>query len=478
MRLTTALLVFVFLTVAISSSGKDGIFHFPFYGDKPFGTKEKDITIQNLNNLTLEKDGIIFGEGYYAPEIKLDGWDGSQGTVSFWINPIDWDSSSRIAILGSLNSENGWFSFYRNDPEKLYLYGCEILENRMENREIILKFSGLKAWEKNNWYHLVITWKNNSFVKLYINGKIAGQKEGYFATGKKFNGIQWGIGNKKNGTGCAGKTKIRDAYIATYPLSEGEIQLFSQNHPTREMKPSVNEENIIPFTLIENAPVIDGKIGDVEYPSEFTGMIDTALHAQYPEKVKFFTAATSTHIYFAASLSLPEGHKLLSASNIRDDPEQINKGDLLCLFFRDDAELNKKAFSGYYITVAPNGNIYDAYEKIDWGNPFCSRSAGKNLNLEAKSNIIGSNWVIELKIPRQELGLIGKNTFAFSAGFQIGNKIVSVKDHLSWFDHYQAFLLGVFTDLGIKTQFGNLQQGVVTPVSVQPATSVTLLPAE
>lgn len=57
--------------------------------------------VTNFGKLQLTEDGLLFGEGYAAPEIKLDStvWDGQAGAISFSITPDNWDSDFDQTIV-------------------------------------------------------------------------------------------------------------------------------------------------------------------------------------------------------------------------------------------------------------------------------------------------------------------------------------------------------------------------------------------
>lgn len=442
----------------------------PFHGERALECSDGHVRILNPQGLTVTKDGLQIGEGQSAPEIQVTGWSGAEGkvvegTVAFWLKPVDWDSSFEpvVIILSPLGARDGGFSLYRYRPEEIWLHVSE-KEDGVQKKDVLFKYHDFKNWKKNEWHHLALVWKKGSFLKFYVDGQVANERKGDFTFPSHFEGVLFSTGEKRSGWGCAGQTLIRDFHLATEALSEGMILAWAKVHPDGKGPSGAAQPNVIPIAVTDKPPRLDGKIDDGEYSSVLGGFIDSETHVLYPQRTRLATSATPDDLYLAASLELPPGQVPISVANQRDAKEQFGGGgDFLCLFLRGDADATKKAFEGVYVTLAPNGNVCDAFEKVDWAGPSCLRTAETNLNLEVKSQVQDGVWTTELRIPFKDLPLQKGKAFLGSVGFKLGGKRIVFQDHPIWFDHYQAFSVFQFSPLGVVVNSGKLDQGVVAP---------------
>jgi len=439
--------------------------HFPFHGEHPFGAGAARACLSNAEALKLENGGVLFGKGPVAPEVSIPGWDGTEGSVAFWVKSVDWLASTKehVVFLRGVEPKDGSFLVYKYvNSDKIWFYGHRPRAPKRNQVRIHFAYEGIKDWRKDEWRHMAFCWKRGRVAKLFIDGALANSVEGDFFFPESMAGVTFGPGGRRIGMGGKVRSVMRDLYVAPCLLGDAQVTLLARNRPEAAPVPvpSATEFNVVPFAQVRTPPQVDGRIGEAEYPTELPVMVATDAHTVCPEATRFCTAADDENVYVAASVVLPDGHEPNSLSGTRDDPVQIAKGDLFCLFIRPDSDPARKAFKGLYMTVAPNGNIYDALEEIDWDAPSCMRRADENFDLTVVSTLSGQVWTVEARVPRVA-GLSDGAGFTFSAGFKFGNRRIAVTDHPVWFDHYQAFALGVFTPLGVSAAFGNLNQGKV-----------------
>ncbi|MCC6581180.1 MAG: hypothetical protein IT440_12145, partial [Phycisphaeraceae bacterium] len=465
-----ACLLVVIWIVASNATADERTAYFPFHGESRLPLNNKVAAVRNALDLSFEKDGILIGKAGTAPEITMPDWHGEQGTVAFWIKPVNWDASTRdhVILVHPLEPKGGMFLIYKyvDDGKKLWFYGMlPTPPNKPTNGRINCSYDGLDTWKIGEWHHVGFTWKKGSRAKLYVDGAVAGVAEGNFFFPESMEGLAFGSGAGLE-MGKNTQSILRDLYVTPVVLSDGEINLLARNRP--EASGSDNPDaaprisNMFPFSWVSQAITIDGKILPEEYPSMFSGFIATDTHVAYPEATRFASAADNDSIYVAASVAVPKGYTLNSISNSRDDAAQIAKGDLFCLFIcPEDIAPGRKSFTGVYMTLAPNGNVYDAQEKINWEGGGCHRDLEFNAVMDTASVVADGVWTVELKISRRSLGLEKDGTFSFSAGFKLGGNRIAMQDHPVWFDHYQAFSRAMFASVGVKTDFGKLSEGLI-----------------
>jgi len=114
---------------------------------------------------------ITFDSGSYPTQ---------EGTVSLWVKPLYARTvSGRQQFIGiggtrfvSANEDsksiNIWFDNISNPSQK------GILGSVGTGSSSIVVADGSSSLDPNKWYHIVLTWKTNDSVKLYVNGTLAG----------------------------------------------------------------------------------------------------------------------------------------------------------------------------------------------------------------------------------------------------------------------------------------------------------------
>ena len=116
------------LASGFSASASDRPLHFPFHGEKPFGTPLERRCLRDDAGLTLRDGGVLFGKGLVAPEVVIDGWRGEQGTVAFWLKSVDWLASTKehVVFLKAIEPKEGSFLIYKYyTGDKIWFYGTQ-----------------------------------------------------------------------------------------------------------------------------------------------------------------------------------------------------------------------------------------------------------------------------------------------------------------------------------------------------------------
>ncbi len=477
LKTLTALLSLILFATLLPANASQRSTRFPFHGNQPLPAKQTNIKLLNGTQLQMEEGGLLAGKGKPGADFAFADWDGEQGSVAFWLQPQDWDAKTKenVMLISPREAKGGTFLIYKYlDTDKLWFYGEHpSAEGQRRRVNINFSYNELKDWKKGEWYHLAFVWKRGAFARLYVNGTLTNTVEGSFVFPESMTGLTLGAASKV-------QTLFRDLYLSTSLLSEGEIALLARNKPSdasEKAAPSsssaMQTRNLFAFPDHGNRPpVIDGILKEDEYTGVYSGLISTDTHTAYREAHAIRTASDEEFLYIGASIALPDGYTPSSISTTRDAQEQISKGDLFTLFIRPDDNLDLKTFEGYYLTIAPNGNVYDAWEEVGWTRMFAHRKESFNAHLEHKSRIEKGIWTIEIKIARQDLRISKSERFSFGLGFQIAGNRVALTDHPVWFDHYQAFSVGLITPIQVQTSLGKLNEGAIAFEGVlQGATS-------
>lgn len=251
-----------------------------------------------------------------------------------------------------------------------------------------------------------------------------------------------------------------------------DAQFISASAAASEAKSageSAVRPNLITVGAGKAAPRVDGTIGEDEYSVRGGGMLNNATQDLYRLPNAYYLSRDKDRIYFALSLKLPDGYKVMPHSGRRDDPGLVASKDVLYLFFRPDHNVAAKGFEGAYLAIAADGSIYDAWEKVDWQNASCVRDSSFNAVWQVQSKVQNGVWTVELSAPMKELHLPAdgkQSSFLLSFGANLQKSAVVWQVHSNWFDHYQAFGEIHLSDDGVIAQMptaGNLSRGQLQP---------------
>jgi len=209
-----------------------------------------DRTISGILDYSMNSNGGVRKEGAYRTEDAVSGraigFDGvndyiefdniipspNEGTIMVWVKP-ETKHIGNIIYIGQ-DSGDGF-----GDEQELHL-------SVLENGEFSIYF-GSKTTNNNhyridagnyipgNWYHLVGMYKNNGFVKLFING----QEVGSDSVNKDIQTFKWIAptlmgkprANKRYFKGIIDEVRVYD-----YLLSNAEIQeIYEEEKPIEEL---------------------------------------------------------------------------------------------------------------------------------------------------------------------------------------------------------------------------------------------------
>ncbi len=454
------------------------VYHLPMSGRSPLGLGSRELSIDNAESLKYRKEGVLVGKENVAPEIRVKDWVGTEGSISFWIQPVDWNPGSLkdpVVFIRPLNPLGGSFLLYkRPGVQNICLYTVKQSDDAGKLVFIPFADEGLKDWGKGTWHHVAFTWRANHHARLYVDGNLVGTADNKFYFPETIEGISFAGGNTKNGFGGTNTSLIRDIYVSTLALNEDQLSLFSRNfHPDSvsvaagDSVDTSNQErtpvNIMPFSHVAKGPVLDGVIGSDEYPSETHGMVNTTTHTAYARPLSFHTASDDQYLYFATSIEYSKSYKMDIMASRHDDDNSVNLGDQFCFMVRKDVDAARKNYEYYFFSFSPNSKLYDADTHVDWEMASVNRDTSYRSRTNIKSRVDSGMWVLEVRIPRQSLGLKDKDEFLFSAGYRFDGRLFALQDHPVWFDHYQAFQKGIVTPYGVRADFGGFNRGDLSP---------------
>jgi hypothetical protein len=385
---------------------------------------------------------------------QLPGWSGSTGSVGYWIRPVDWTSTTEkhVVMLQTVDGEDTNFTFYKYYQSKgLWFCGTKKEPNGKSQVRIFFRNEDiLQNWKPEQWNHVGFVWERGNFAKTYVNGVCVGQMQGDFWLPDSFTQLALGRSGK-----LYGKSVIRDVRISHRALTDTDMQKWYAPESL-----DFADETVLPFANVNSPPHQDGIILEGEYSSRISGFVEA--ESVIPEWVPgmVYTGADSEFIYFAASLPLPDDYIPSSVSSKKDDPRQVSQGDLFIIFIQPGESHSPKLIHGKYLTIAPNGNLYDAEENVNWEERSCQRNPEWDSGAVCDSRVSQRNWSVELKLPRDKLKISEGDSFRMSLGFKLGNRRLALVPHPVWFDHYQGFVQFRPSPVGVHLDWEGLKFGL------------------
>jgi hypothetical protein len=140
--------------------------------------------------------------------------DPKQGTITFWVKPVDWDSSKEpnASAFHFFRLLNNAF-LYRVWKDSVSFY-CNFPDDKVYQ----LYTAGLPL-RKGQWAHVAVSWLDNN-LKIYANGELAGN----FMLHQPMRTDWQGKGIKIGETSNKKHTLMDEFYIFDYPLAASEIK--------------------------------------------------------------------------------------------------------------------------------------------------------------------------------------------------------------------------------------------------------------
>lgn len=211
------LLLLVYCTKPLFAHNSNILLYLPFDGDS---------NSQVANDKPIIKGSLSFAPGKVGSALLIGGeqkaWvefqgekyiDPKQGTIMFWVNPVDWDSSK----------EPDFETFHFFDLFDAYLYrvwkDSVTFYCNFPDDKVYRLYTAKLPLRKRQWAHIALSWLDN-ILKIYTNGEVVGQFMLREPMRREWQGKGVRIGK------ISGKRHalLDDFYIFDYPLSTSEIK--------------------------------------------------------------------------------------------------------------------------------------------------------------------------------------------------------------------------------------------------------------
>jgi hypothetical protein len=390
MKIKTAL-VLNFIFALLCGAGDDGLlFYCPFDGsaDAAFAAGDKTAKCFPAPEFQsgVRGQALLIGGApkesarrvSFSSEknINLSG-----GTLSFWMNPLDWDGSGKgmNVIIQSGDSKNDFMVYkYWSDDNFIFLHGPPA-------RGWTMATDRMDGWKKGRWRHVAAVW-GPAEVKLFIDGNMvcATKTRFPFEPAAPLKPLQIGLES------AIGKSLIDELRIYDRQLTPSEISaLYLKDAENIESDPGL-------VTLGEGTPVIDGKAGDFEHSFSGCGFFNLSGRLSARQS-RYLLSYDRNNLYFGLVSELENGKK------ISGGPEGAERAELLVITDAEPKNLRRFVFT-------PDGGVFEKNGKNGEWTP---------VRMTVKNTVAGGKWTLEAALPFADFGVKGApdgKTWRFNIG--------------------------------------------------------------
>jgi len=288
-----------------------------------------------------------------------------EGSVSFWIKPLDWSGKDPIYHVMFQADHLQVYKHPTVANHLFFIIGSESVK------------ASIKNWEPGEWHFVACSWDKTEF-KLYVDGRL--DEIGYIKP------IAGNLKTIRLGTRALpaekGKSIIDDVRIYNYAISQKALTDEYARHSSK-----ISYKSLVNIKTGKQTPVIDGVVQEGEYSFGGAGFFNTSGTYSFLQS-RYFISYDDDNLYVAIISPAP-GNKLKTEQAERDG--QLWNDDSVEVFLMPENE--KKDY--FQFIFNSKGIFYDG-KKV--------KPAWNIGNLKSESKVDNDKWTIEMAIPFKELG--------------------------------------------------------------------------
>ena len=359
----------------------------------------------------INKTGVLVDGGIYGKALSVGVEDGKgywtsynadgnirleQGTISFWLKPVDWDGKDKnFKVFFTAWGDNAFIAIEKYidigvaksafSGRLLFVFGpSKQKDNAWQQTKASSTVIG--EWQKNEWHHIAGTWDDKS-VKLYVDGKLVDTRPLIAIPATTFKHLDIGGFTPEKWKDNIGRSLVDEFKIYDSALSAKEIyEDWEKKKPV--VKSSV-KSYFLSVPMVQKASVQDGVIDKGEYSLSSTGFLNISTATYAPVQSQYNIAYDQKNLYIG--IASPFSEKAMAKVTGRDDVN-VAKEDCIEIF------LNPAPQSTDYFHFIFNsaGAVYDEKNRDSgWNAP------GVRFNSRKANGV----WTFEAAIPFLQLGV-------------------------------------------------------------------------
>ena len=402
-------LLFIVMNLIQTVYGNDGLIFYNSFDDtdfKPEVASSKSVIKSPQSSKIKTISGIKGKAVVLGDNGEIQTWLGfpaknnlklESGTVSMWIKPLDWDGKTKGFgfFFKAGNPDNSGFMLYKYFGPGFMRFLAGHRDLKLKKTELLWLTQRFNKWKKNEWHHIVFSWRKGGKtfigkegrIKFYIDGKPGPSKtcdEKYYPA--NLSSIFYLGAHERWGKKQIGFTAYDELKIYSRELTPEEVKILYLSN-----KQTVRSNSTFSASLLSECPVIDGNLSDNEWNSASSYNIFFNSHGLYAAMLRHAEVKLgydNKNIYIAMREYLGK-HSLKTTVQKHDGP----------VYLDDSYEiyLNTKHGSRDYrhFIINSNGALYDG---IGMNNKW-------NSHAKVKSCVKDGWWTIEVAVPVADMAL-------------------------------------------------------------------------
>lgn len=344
---------------------------------------------------------VIGDDGKQMQNLKFQTRDNvslPEGTLSFWIKPLDWngDKDGFIFLAGLAEPSNQGFRIYKYAGKGGFLWFLSGRRNPVAKKtEIQNIISLIKSWKQGEWHQIVVSWRagGQTFIgkesrqSIYVDGVLKQVKSLPDHVFPASLPTVFTIGPAERwGTPTVAKSAIDEFQIYNRELSPEEIRA----HYYRFSKVEAEGKTIIGVPDIQKLPEVNADITDRKWENCF-------IHNTFFDHKSLMTSALNGTFY---ALGYTRDYLYIG---IR---ESLNKRIPVSIARNRDGETYRDDSWEIYLSTTPDGN-YRHYVVNANGSVYdgIGRDSRWNGNAKTAVRVTENALFLEIAIPAKDLGL-------------------------------------------------------------------------
>ncbi len=333
----------------------------------------------------------------YIPFAPLSA---TEGSVSFWVRPNDWDGKDHKNFHHFFGAMNGaerlvLYKYYENS-KLVFLLG------RLGGNGVTTAIhADISNWEKNSWHHVCAVW-NAKFMELYVDGKKTAESPRKTPPGPDFTKFQLG----EYWQGNPGSSSLDELRIYGKKLSAQEVLKDYLLHAVK----ATSDSAPVLMGVGAGKATVDGTIGAGEYALSVSGMNNSMnANVQYsPRQSRCSLSWDERNLYVGLQSPAPgvlkASHSGRDANLWEDDAVELffsgfdGKKDLYQFIFNSgkgmyDSKNRKSGWqsSGVRFESGVKNGVWTFECAIPWENFDFVPAAGRNFRMNICRDFVQSN---------------------------------------------------------------------------------------
>lgn len=192
---------------------------------------------------------VVVGDIGGSTAVNFDpaSFDLDRGTLSLWVQPLNWQGDDRQNhLFFEAKTDGGYYLLYKYQNTS---WGAAFYIDPDEGRRAtMVAFKPINEWRPGEWHHVACSWTRYEAIKLYLDGQLVKSSLGVGLSKRPLIGpLRFGGAWQSNGD----RTALDEAMIFNRMLSDAEIAALAGQEPPAP--PAEGEPRDVPGIMLSHA---------------------------------------------------------------------------------------------------------------------------------------------------------------------------------------------------------------------------------